>query len=159
MNVTAYLQKRRCWFERLPHSPTYTAQYLAEKLHVPGREVAKSVLLRDGYGDFVVAVLPANRTIDFHRVSELIGSGAALATETEIVEHCPDCDLGVLIPFGSQYGMRTIVDSSLAADEEIVFEGNTYQEAIRMRFDEFRRIERPIVAPFAKSVKRPRKPR
>jgi Ala-tRNA(Pro) deacylase len=156
MNVTDYLTKRRCWFESLPHSPVYTAQWLAEKLHVPGQNVAKCVLLRDGAGDYVVAVLSANHTIDFELTSQVVDGRVSLAHEDEISRRFPDCDYGILMPFGSQYGLRTIVDSELAAAEEIVFEGNTYREAIRMRFDEFRRIERPTVAAFAKENPRRR---
>jgi len=48
--------------------------------------------------------------------------------------------------------MKTIVDEGLADDEEIVFEGNTHDEAIRMRFDEFRRLEEPLVAAFATAM-------
>lgn len=44
--------------------------------------------------------------------------------------------------------MKTIVEQSLADDEEIVFEGNTHHEAIRMKFEDFRRIEERLVASF-----------
>lgn len=153
MNTTAFLEERKCWFERVPHVPTYSAQRLAHELHVPGRDVAKTVLLRAGLDDgpkFVVAVLPANKNVDLKRVAALLHeANVQLATEVEIGMHCRDCDFGVLPPFGSQYGMQTIVDSSLAEDEEIWFEGNTHREAIRMKFDDFRRLENPCVAAFA----------
>lgn len=151
MNVATYLEDRRCRFERVPHQPTYSAQRMAHELHVPGREVAKTVLLRaDGDYEFVVAVLPANKNIDVERVSKLLGgSKVELATEFDIAAHCPDCEFGALPPFGSRYGMKTIVDVDLAEDTEIVFESDTHHEAIRMRFDEFRRLEQPLVAPFA----------
>ncbi len=129
-----------------------TAQYLAHELHVRGREVAKSVLLRAN-GDYtcVVAVLPANKNIDFGKASKLLGGAKVqLANEVEIAAHCPDCDFGVLPPFGSRYGMKTIVDASLAEDEEIWFEGNTHDEAIRMKFEEFCKLEQPLIAPFTK---------
>ena len=45
--------------------------------------------------------------------------------------------------------MKTIVERSLTADEEIVFEGNNHREAIRMRYEDFRDIEQPLVARFA----------
>ena len=153
MNIATFLEERHCQFERVPHEPTYSAQRLAHELHVSGRDVAKTVLLRaNGDYQFVVAVLPASKKIDLERASKLLGgSMLQLATEIEIAEHCPDCDFGVLPPFGSRYGMKTIVDSSLADDEEIVFEANTYNEAIRMRFDAFLALEDPLVAPFATS--------
>jgi Ala-tRNA(Pro) deacylase len=151
MNVVTFLEKGHYKFERVPHQPTYSAQRLAHELHVPGREIAKTVLLRANGGyKFVVAVLPAHKKIDFKRASKLIGGAQlALATEIEISEHCPDCDFGVLPPFGSRYGMKTIVDSKLAEDEYIWFEGNTHDEAIRMKFADFNRLEQPLVGPFA----------
>jgi Ala-tRNA(Pro) deacylase len=151
MNVVSFLELGRYNFERVPHQPTYSAQRLAHELHVSGREIAKTVLLRANGGyEFVVAVLSANKNIDFKRASKLLGGAKLeLATEFEISAHCPDCDFGVLPPFGARYGMKTIVDSQLAEDEYIWFEGNTHDEAIRMKFADFNRLEQPLVGPFA----------
>jgi Ala-tRNA(Pro) deacylase len=151
MNIPAFLKEQHCTFGLLPHPTTYTAQEMAHELHVPGREVAKTVLLRAGDDDeFVVAVVPAHKLVDLRRASRLLGgSTVSLARESEIEQHCPDCERGVLPPFGSRYGMKTIVDEGLADDEAIVFEGNTHNEAIQMRFDEYRRVEEPLIAPIA----------
>jgi Ala-tRNA(Pro) deacylase len=104
MKIDTFLVERNCQFERLPHSPTYSAQRLAQELHVPGQEEAKTVLLRSSSGSrFVVAVLPASKSIDLAAASKLVGKGKLhLATELEIGEHCPDCEFGVLPPFGSR---------------------------------------------------------
>lgn len=151
MNIAEFLTKQSVRFENLPHLATYDAQHLAQTLHVPGREVAKSVLLRANGGyRYLVAVLPATKKIDFAKASAALGgSKIRLATEIEVSEHCPDCEFGVLPPFGSQYGMVTLVDESLTRDEEIVFEGNTHRDAIRMRFADFRRIEEPLIVDLA----------
>jgi prolyl-tRNA editing enzyme YbaK/EbsC (Cys-tRNA(Pro) deacylase) len=45
--------------------------------------------------------------------------------------------------------MKTIVDESLAAEEEIVIEANTHSEAIRLRYADFAKIERPLIARIA----------
>jgi Ala-tRNA(Pro) deacylase len=109
------------------------------------------VLLRvDGGSQFIVAVLPASKNIDFEKASKLLAkSRVHLATEIEIAAHCPDCEFGVLPPFGSRYGMKTIVESSLEDDLEIVFQSNTHDEAVRMKFADFVQLEDPLVAPFA----------
>lgn len=153
MNTTQFLEERKCRFERAPHHPAFGGQRLAHELHVPGQVVAKTVLLRTGANggfQFVVAVLPANKRVDLRRAGDLLRQGeVTLATEDDMVSHFPDCDAGVLPPFGSHYGMRTIADSSLAKDREIWFEGNTRNEAIKMKFDDFRRLEQPWIAMFA----------
>lgn len=152
MNVAELLQQKNVEYDVIPHRDTYDAPRLAQTLHISGREVAKTVLLRvdNGYV-FCVAMLPANKKIDFEKASKLMGgSKLELAKEVEIGEHCPDCEFGALPPFGSQYGMKTLVDDSLAQDEEIVFEGNTHHEAIRMKFQDFRELEQPQVGDFTK---------
>ena len=91
------------------------------------------LVARRGGPAFVVAVLPANRAVDFELAADVLGGGQVeLATERDVAQHCPDCETGVLSPFGRQYGMKTMVDESLLEDEEIIFEGNTHHEAIRM---------------------------
>jgi Ala-tRNA(Pro) deacylase len=151
MNLEKFLTERDVPFELLPHPETYDAQHMAEALHVSGNQVAKTVLLRADSGfAFIVAVLPATRRIHFERASSALGGARLeLGTEQELAEHCPDCEFGVLPPFGSQYGMRTLVDDELGSSEWIVFEANTHHEAIRMRFADFQQLEAPLLAPIS----------
>lgn len=151
MNLEKFLREQGVPFELLPHRDTYDAQHMAEALHVSGHQVAKTVLLRadSGYA-FVVAVLPATRRIHFDRASWALGGARLeLGTERELADHCPDCEFGVLPPFGSQYGMRTLVDAELGNSDWIVFEANTHHEAIRMRFEDFQQLETPLIAPIS----------
>jgi Ala-tRNA(Pro) deacylase len=152
MNVTDFLMERNIEFELIQHRETHDAQRMAVTIHVPGREVAKTVLLRANGGYvYFVAVLPANKAVDFERASQMLGgSKLDLATEVEISQHCPDCEIGALPPFGSQYGMKTMVDESLTEDKKIVFEGNTHHEAIRMDFEDFHQIEQPLIGSFVR---------
>jgi Ala-tRNA(Pro) deacylase len=151
MNVAEFLDERNVKFDILPHREEYSAQRIAESLHISGKEVAKTVLLRANGGfRYFVAVLPATKSIDLAAASTALGgSRVQLATEVEISSHCPDCEFGVLPPFGSQYAMKTIMDESLLPNEDIVFEGNTHHEAIRMKVSEFCRIENPLILRLA----------
>ncbi|MCA9260023.1 MAG: YbaK/EbsC family protein [Planctomycetales bacterium] len=149
MNVAKYLTEQSIDYDVITHRDAYDAQRLAAAIHVSGKEVAKTVLLRTDSGQYVVAVVPANLTINLLEVADMLHeTGVGLASEREIVKQCPDCERGVLPPFGSQYGMETIVDESLTEDFEIVFEGNTHHEAIRMRMDDYRRMEQPRIGNF-----------
>src|SRR5262245_49678529 len=119
MNIRKLLQQGNVPFQMLDHPPTYAAQRLAQIVHVSGDEVAKVVLLRADDG-FVLAVLPATRGVNLERVRALVGAAkVSLATEPECGTCFPDCELGALPPFGSKYGLRTIVDRSLSEDDEI----------------------------------------
>ncbi len=158
MKTSDILDKARVSYRTYAHEETYDAQHLAAALHVPGDNVAKTVLLRAD-GDFlhIVAVLPATAKLDLRRVSSAFGGAdSRLATEIEITEHCPECEFGILPSFGSRFGMKTIVDESLSRHEDIFFEGNSHTEAIRLPYSEFARLEHPLVVDI---VERPVKPK
>jgi Ala-tRNA(Pro) deacylase len=154
MNMKHFLENRHVPFEVITHEEAYGAQHLASALHTPGQEVAKTVLLRADHDySYVVAVLPATHMIDMEQLSKSLGGAELeLATEIEIAERCPDCEFGVLPPFGSHYGAQTVVDESLTKDEYITFESDKHTQAVRMKYAEYYDFEHPLVARFATHV-------
>jgi Ala-tRNA(Pro) deacylase len=149
MRLDEFLTGRGVAFERLHHRPAYSASRVAQALHVPGREVAKTVLLRTGRG-YALAVLPATRQVDLRRLAEdLWGEEVEVASEAEMGRVFPDCEAGAVPPFGSLYHLQTVVDESLAPDEQIVFEAQTHEEAIRMAYRDYEALEHPIRGHFA----------
>jgi Ala-tRNA(Pro) deacylase len=112
--------------------------------------VAKSVLLRAGPG-YVLAVLPATHQVDLHSVREEVGQDwVELASEREMERLFPDCEPGAHLPFGSLYNIPTLMDDSLAEDQEIVFEGQNHEEAYRMSLQDYETIEHPRKGHFAR---------
>jgi Ala-tRNA(Pro) deacylase len=63
-----------------------------------------------------------------------------------------DCEPGVVPPFGRLYGLKTLLDTGFAACDEIVFGANTRHEGLRMRFDDFRTLEEPVLASFSEPI-------
>src|SRR5579884_998504 len=150
MRLDELLTQRHIPFERLRHRPTFTANRMAQALHVPGKEVAKSVLLRADSG-YVLAVLPATHQVDLSRVREELGqSGVEFASEREIEKLFPDCEPGAHLPFGSLYNLPTLMDESLTEDKEIVFEGQNHEEAYRMSLQDYEALEHPRKGRFAR---------
>jgi Ala-tRNA(Pro) deacylase len=154
MSMKHFLQRRHVPFEVVAHPQAFDAQRLAHALHVPGREVAKTVLLRIDHGKrWAVAVLPSTHMVDLKKLSDYLGGLAVeLATELEIAQRCADCEFGVLPPFGSHYGAETIVDEGLGNHEHLFFESDSFAEAIRMKYADFQSYERPLVVAFARPV-------
>jgi Ala-tRNA(Pro) deacylase len=143
------LDENNVRYTLMTHSPAYTAQAAAATLHVPGKELAKTVVMSAG-DNTVLAVLPASYHVDLKRLGELVGRTVRLATEAEFISLFPDCELGAMPPFGSLYKLPVYVDESLAADEEIVFNAGTHRDAIRMRFADFERVSKGKRGAFAK---------
>jgi Ala-tRNA(Pro) deacylase len=152
MKLDELLEGRQVQFERLHHEPVYGANRMAQMLHVPGKDVAKSVLLRTELG-YVVAVVPANKSVDLERVRQCLEEEwVELASEAEMRQLFPDCEVGAMPPFGSVYHLRTLVDESLAEDEAIVFEGQNHAEAIRMRYCDYEALEQPLLRPICQQA-------
>jgi Ala-tRNA(Pro) deacylase len=149
MKEQQFLKEKGVWFEPIGHRRTFTAQHTAQAMHVAGDELAKTVVLKAD-GKYVLAVLQATHHIDMMRAREvLMAKSVELASEEQFKKLFPDCEVGALPPFGSQYGLKTLVDESLTHDPEIVIEGNTHEESIRMKYADFERLEHPQVAAFS----------
>lgn len=130
------------------HSKAYTAQEVAQLAHVPGQEMAKTVIVHADHR-MVMAVLPASYKVDLNRLREVIGARKVqLATELEFKGLFPGCEPGAMPPFGNLYGLDVFVDPSLAEDEVIVFNAGTHTEVMRMLFRDFERLVRPKVLAF-----------
>src|SRR5262249_52322905 len=129
MRVPEYLAEQRVCFETLLHAPAFSAQQRAKVLHVPGRQVAKSVLLAAPEG-FFLAVLPPTHQMDSSRLERELGGQVRLAKDREIARVFRDCEWGVVLPFGSLYGLTTLLDDALNPDDMLIFEGNTHVEAV-----------------------------
>jgi Ala-tRNA(Pro) deacylase len=149
MRLDTLLTDRRIPFQRLHHPTAYGASRIAQLLHVPGREVAKPVLLRTENG-YIMAVVPANQRVDLDRVRECLDEEwVEMAGESEISRVFPDCEVGAMPPFGSLYHIQTLVDERLAEDERIVFESQNHDEAISMAYTDYEALEHPIKGQFA----------
>jgi Ala-tRNA(Pro) deacylase len=154
MYTVEFLRSRRVWFEELLHQPASSATKHAHHMHVPGRMVAKTVLVKAG-DLFVLAVLPCTSRIDLERLGALLGVAAPearLATTDELVELFTDCEPGVAPPFAKLYGLRTVFDVSLLEMGELVFIGNMRHEGLRMRASDYVAIEEPLIGSFAMRI-------
>ncbi len=63
-----------------------------------------------------------------------------LASEDEISRLFADCEPGAIPPLGAAYGMRTVMDDSLADPQEIYFEAGDHEMLIQMSRDDFLRL-------------------
>lgn len=136
-------------YQVLRHHRCFTSSEIAQALHVPGKHLAKVVVVKAG-GRQHMAVLPANFQVDLEAFAEAVGAERAeLATEEELRETFTDCEVGAMPPFGNLYGLPTWVDRTLTGDDRIVFEAGSHEEAVKLAYEDFARIVRPRVADFS----------
>jgi Ala-tRNA(Pro) deacylase len=147
-----YLKNQQIPFSRSTHPVAFTAQEVAQAEHVSGRMIAKTVvLLADGA--FLVAVLSADAVVDLQELRHTLGvTHLRLATEREIADLFPDCELGAMPPFGNLYGLPVYAEASLAQQSEIAFNAGTHRDVVHMKFTDFRRLVDPLIMSFGRRV-------
>ena len=146
-----YLDAHHVKYVVITHSQAFTAQEIAARMHVPGREMAKTVVVKTSAG-LALAVVRAPDRVDLERVGGTLGDKVRLATEQEFRTAFPDCELGAMSPFGNLYDIPTLVEEQLARDQEIVFNAGNHTEAIRMAYADFAVHARPRVGRLALSL-------
>jgi Ala-tRNA(Pro) deacylase len=141
-----FLDANKVKYITVSHSPAYTAQELAAQAHVPGKEWAKTVVVKLD-GKMAMAVIPAAHRVVFDLLRQAAGAReAALASESEFAKAFPGCEVGAMPPFGNLYGMDVYVSEELAGDEEISFNAGSFTELIRLPYREFERLVKPRTA-------------
>ena len=144
-----FLDKENIKYLSIFHSVAYTAQEIAASVHVKGKEMAKTVMVKLD-GKMAMAVLPASHQVDFERFKKAWGDqDAMLATEKEFKDLFPDCDIGAMPPFGNLYGMDVLVSRALTEDKEIAFNAGSHYELIKLAYKDFERWVNPKVADFS----------
>ncbi len=147
--LKAFLDEHHVKYVTITHSRAYTAQEVAASAHIPGREMAKTVMVKID-GEMAMAVLPASFQVDFDLLKEATGAREVeLATEAEFKDLFPECEPGAMPPFGNLYGMDVFVANRLAEDEEIAFNAGTHTELIKLAYPDFVRVVNPVVLQFS----------
>lgn len=143
-----YLNQMQVRYSHSVHPRAETARATAEAERVPAHEFAKTVVYfsERGYG---LAVVPADEFVDMERLALLLRlQFVRLATEMEIAELFPDCELGAMPPFGDICEMPVAVDAAIAG-EYIAFTLGTHRDTIRISFADFQRLAKPSVGLIA----------
>lgn len=148
--LEGYLRKEEVPFQTQHHSRVFTAQEVAAAEHVPGKMLAKVVMVFADE-DMVMLSLPAPYQVDLDKVRQVLDAGGArLAEEKEFENTFSDCEVGAMPPFGNLYGLPVYVDQSLAEDETIVLQAGTHTDTISLKYADFERLAQPTVAEFAR---------
>lgn len=150
--IKEFLDNNHVKYVAIAHSKAYTAQDIAASAHIPGKELAKTVMVKIE-GKMAMAVLPASYKVDFEMLEHAAGAKVVeLATEQEFKDLFPGCEVGAMPPFGNLYDMDVYVAGTLAEDERIAFNAGTHTELIQMAFDDFQRLVKPRVVQFSAHV-------
>lgn len=150
--LEVYLREHQVPFQVQQHARVFNAQKIAESEHIPGKMVAKTVIvLADN--KMILLVLPASYRVDLNKVQAVLGAKEIrLAHEAEFAATFPDCEVGSIPPFGNLYGIPVYVEKSLADQETMVFPVGTHTDTMSLKYADFERLVQPRVMAFAQTA-------
>jgi Ala-tRNA(Pro) deacylase len=144
-----YLDSHDKKYVVVKHSKAFTAQEVAASAHIPGKNMAKAVMVKVD-GAIKMVVLPSTHNVDFDLIKETNGAEKVeLASEEEFESLFPGCEVGAMPPFGNLFDMETFVAEPLAENDEIAFNAGTHKELVKMRYEDFKELVNPKVIPAA----------
>jgi len=147
--IIEFLEKNNVKYNTIMHAPVFTAQEAAASAHIPGNELAKTVMVKID-GKMAMAVLPASCKVDFDLLKKASGAESVeLAAEGEFENMFPECDIGAMPPFGNLYNTDVFEDETLAEDKEIAFSAGSHSELIKLSHTDFERLVHPKKARFS----------
>jgi Ala-tRNA(Pro) deacylase len=150
--LNTFLQASKVKYTVAKHPVVYTAQEIAAAQHVPGRQLAKCVLVKTDRGP-ILAVLPAIHLVDLKKLKTLLRvKTLTIAKEADIKERFPDVEVGAMSPFGNLYQVPVVVDRVLGESEEIICNAGSHTDTIKMRYRDFATLANPQVGAFGQHV-------
>ena len=146
--VRSYLMENGVAYETHTHPVAYTTSQVARAEQVPGRHMAKPVMLIAD-DRLVMSVVPGDDKVDLEKAAEALDAhDVRLAEESEFAPSFPDCERGAEPPFGALYDVPTLVDEGMTA-ERITFNAGTHSEVITMALDDYLTLTNPMRADLA----------
>jgi Ala-tRNA(Pro) deacylase len=147
--IRDFLTGSGVWYSIATHPSACTAQAAAKASHIPGRYMAKNVIVWID-GQLAMAVVPATMDLNLPALRAQTGAGEVrLADEFEFITAFADCQLGSVPPFGNLFGVKTYVDIKLAMQEQIAFNAGTRTDIVRMSFADYCRLAKPLIVQIA----------
>jgi len=144
-----YLEQNQVSYELGYHVRVYTAQEIAAAQHVPGKEMAKVVMVKTD-GKNIMLVLPASYRVEMKKLKGVLNSKkVVMVKEEEFQELFPDCEIGAMPPFGNLYNLEVWVDQVLTEDDFIVFRAGSHVETLRIKYSDYARLVSPKVGDFS----------
>ena len=139
VTLRKYLAENGIAYETVPHTHTTSSMNSAQSAHIPGKNLAKSVILEDEDG-YLMAVVPATEHVKMQKVNHALNRYVGLATEPELESLFSDCELGAIPAVGSAYSMESIVDDKLDDCSDIYLEAGDHEELVHIKGSAYRRL-------------------
>ncbi len=140
-----YLKQHAIKYRLIAHPHTGSSMESAEEAHVKGDALAKGILVSTADDGYWLVVVPSDYHIELESLHVLIKQKVEMASETELAEQFPDCEVGAVPPLGQAYGIKTLWDpgTSLGSEARVFFEAGDHEHLVEVSGEQFHELMSP----------------
>ena len=146
--LLALLRDAGVAFTQREHAAVRTSEEAAAVRGAPLHSGAKALVLKGG-DRFLLAVLPADCTLDSRALRSVVGSRRIRFASRDELLDLTGLTPGAVPPFGSLFGLETVCDPGLADNDQINFNAGSHRHSVQMSYADWEAMERPRIAPIA----------
>ena len=95
------------------HEPARSLAEAAERQGVEIRDIAKTIVVRRGAGDFVFVLVPGDRVISWPKLRALLGVNRLAMPDATAAKEATGYERGTITPFGSRTAWPVIADERM----------------------------------------------
>ena len=153
--VIEFVKSKGIEFKHFSHKPVKTSKEASDERGVDMNSGAKALLVRYTPKDgkevkFALLVMSAGKKVSWKEVKAHVGSKDVSFAKLEEVKAVSGCIPGAVPPFGSVFGIQTIVDPSLRKQGDIInFNCGLRSQSLSMKTEDYFKIENPFTLQFA----------
>ncbi len=144
ITLEEYFTAEEIQYDIIKHRRALTLLDAARSAHLPAEQVAKAVILENGEGDYLMAVVPANSHLSLTAVNQLTGKHYQLLSEAKLQSLFPDCSQGAIPALGSPYQVNMLVDESLLTCESVYIECGDHESLLKLSNCEYAQLVAPM---------------
>jgi len=148
-----FLSQNNIPFRTYSHKAVKTSKEAAEERGVPLDSGAKALLVKYATKEtalkFALLVMSAGRKVNWKDVKNLLGSKNVVFATLDEVKSVAGCIPGAVPPFGSVFGVPTLLDPSLQAQGDTInFNCGLRSHTVTMKTQDYVEAEKPKISPF-----------
>ncbi|MDD0972978.1 aminoacyl-tRNA deacylase [Pseudomonas fontis] len=132
------LDQANCDYDIVAHPHSATSLESARTAGVPAERVAKSVMLDDRRGNYLMAVLPANRHLDMSKVRST--GNWQMTRESGLPHLFGDCERGAIPAMGEAYAIKMLLDPTLTRQGDVYLEAGDHDHLIHMSMEQYLKL-------------------
>ena len=140
--ILQQLHDQACTYQYLVHEPVMTSEDSARVRGGKIEEGAKALVMQADQ-EYIMVVIPGNKKADLDKIKAQFQFKKLAMASKESVTAKTSLEVGSIPPFGSLFGMKTILDPDLNATGKIAFNAGRHDRSIIMGYDEYLLLEQP----------------